>query len=283
MSQEVNHIFSRVLLESVKITLLVFVMMVVIDFLNVVTKSKLEKLLRGRKWRQYVVAPAVGAVPGCLGMFTDVTLYMHGLISFGALAGAMMAGSGDEAYVMLTLFPQKALLLFAILTVIGISLGPIVDLLLPKIGYKPCEQCAVPIYHVEEHGWRHYLTKHIWSHILKRHLWKVFLWTFGALLLLELGLTYWHISEFTTRYPILMFFIAAAIGLIPESGPHMIIVTMFAEGLIPFSVLVTSSVVQDGHGLLPLLSYSWKDSLVVKGFNAIFGLGIGFLMYAFGS
>ncbi|MGB9772869.1 MAG: putative manganese transporter [Bacteroidota bacterium] len=283
MTQEVNHIFSQVLLESVKITLLVFVMMIVIDLLNVVTKSKLEGLLRGRKWRQYVVAPVVGAVPGCFGMFTDVTLYVHGLISFGALAGAMMAGSGDEAYVMLTLFPQKALLLFAILTVIGISLGPIVDLLLPKIGYKPCEQCAVPMYHVEEQGWRHYVTKHIWSHILKRHLWKVFLWTFGALLLLELGLTYWHISEFTTRYPILMFFIAAAIGLIPESGPHMIIVTMFAEGLIPFSVLVTSSIVQDGHGLLPLLSYSWKDSLVVKGFNAIFGLGIGLLMYAFGS
>ncbi|MCK4348834.1 MAG: hypothetical protein KAW47_09485, partial [Thermoplasmatales archaeon] len=48
--------------------------------------------------------------------------------------------------------------------------------------------------------------------------------------------------------------IASLIAIIPEFGPHLVFVTMFAKGLIPFSVLLASSIVQDGHGMLPLLS-----------------------------
>lgn len=49
--------------------------------------------------------------------------------------------------------------------------------------------------------------------------------------------------------------------IIPESGPHLIFVMMYAQGLVTFSVLFTTSFVQDGHGMLPLLSYSLKDSI----------------------
>jgi hypothetical protein len=70
--------------------------------------------------------------------------------------------------------------------------------------------------------------------------------------------------------------------LIPESGPHLIFVTLFAEGLIPFSVLLTSSIVQDGHGMLPLLSYSVKDSVIIKAFNFFFGIILGLIVFGFG-
>jgi len=58
---------------------------------------------------------------------------------------------------------------------------------------------------------------------------------------------------------------------------------MFAEGLVPFSVLLTSSIVQDGHGMLPLFSCSVKDALRVKLFNFIFGIVVGafFLLLGF--
>jgi hypothetical protein len=79
-----------------------------------------------------------------------------------------------------------------------------------------------------------------------------------------------------------LFFVGALIGLIPESGPHLIFVTLFANGLIPFSVLFTSSFVQDGHGMLPMLSYSVKDSVLLKTFNLVFGLSLGLLFYAVG-
>jgi len=62
----------------------------------------------------------------------------------------------------------------------------------------------------------------------------------------------------------------------------MIFVTMFANGLVPFSVLFTSAYVQDGHGMLPMLSYSIKDSILIKVFNLIFGISIGLIFYFIG-
>ncbi|HET54198.1 MAG TPA: hypothetical protein ENN33_03165, partial [Ignavibacteria bacterium] len=44
--------------------------------------------------------------------------------------------------------------------------------------------------------------------------------------------------------------IAVLVGMIPESGPHMVFVTLFAAGTIPFSILIASSIAQDGHGML---------------------------------
>jgi hypothetical protein len=76
--------------------------------------------------------------------------------------------------------------------------------------------------------------------------------------------------------------VGALIGIIPESGPHLIVVMMYAQGLVPFSLLFTTSFVQDGHGMLPLLSYSIKGSLFVKVFNLTFGLIAGGLLYLLG-
>jgi hypothetical protein len=53
-------------------------------------------------------------------------------------------------------------------------------------------------------------------------------------------------------------------------------------GIIPFSVLLTSSFIQDGHGMLPLLSYSVKDSILIKLFNLVFGVAVGILLYKIG-
>jgi hypothetical protein len=74
----------------------------------------------------------------------------------------------------------------------------------------------------------------------------------------------------------------ALLGLVPESGPHLLFVMMYAKGLIPFSILLTTSFVQDGHGMLPMLSCSLKDALLIKGFNFAFGLGLGGLLLACG-
>ena len=109
------NIFGDTLLESVKITLFVLVMMVAVDLLNVWSKGKFALLLDSAgKWKQYLVSSAVGTVPGCMGAFANVSLYMHGMISFGALAGSMIATSGDEAFVMLVMFPKTAVILFKV-------------------------------------------------------------------------------------------------------------------------------------------------------------------------
>ena len=47
-------------------------------------------------------------------------------------------------------------------------------------------------------------------------------------------------------------------------------------------MLFTASFVQDGHGMLPLLSYSIKDSVLIKIFNLISGVAVGGSLYALG-
>ncbi len=278
-----SPILLDVLGETLQITLFIMAMMIIVDAVNIWSRGKIAVLLRGKhKSRQYVVASFIGTIPGCLGGFTDVTLYMHGLISFGALAGSMIASSGDEAFVMLAMFPETALLLFAILFVTGIIGGIATDYIAKKFNMVTCTDCPELVVHDTERNLKHFLTEHVYHHIIKKHIWRIALWTFGALLVVQVGFQYLHIEEISTGYKLLLLFLGALIGLIPESGPHLIFVTLFASGVIPFSVLLTSSMVQDGHGMLPLLSYSVKDSIKIKAFNFVFGITFGLILFAFG-
>ena len=76
--------------------------------------------------------------------------------------------------------------------------------------------------------------------------------------------------------------LGALIGVVPESGPHLMFVMLYAQGLVPFSVLFTASFVQDGHGMLPMLSYSIKDAILIKVFNLVFGISVGVALFALG-
>jgi len=96
------------------------------------------------------------------------------------------------------------------------------------------------------------------------------------------GMSLVDIKNITLEYTFLLLILGALIGIIPGSGPHLFFVMFFAEGLIPFSVLFTSSVVQDGHAMLPMLSYSVKDSLLIKIFNLFFGVVLGAILFLAG-
>jgi hypothetical protein len=278
-----TNVLVNVIKESFQVTLFVLIMMMAVDFINVKTKGRLESMLKsGRKWKQYFIASLLGAAPGCLGSFAGVSLYIHGMISFGALTGLMFATAGDEQFVMLAMFPQTALIMFGILFLLGIIAGYLTDYFINKFDIKTCTDCEFKQYHPGEKGYKHYFKDHIWTHIIKGHLLKIFLWTFGALLIVEYGMNLIDLNSITSEHVLLLLIISALIGIIPESGPHLIFVMLFAKGLIPFSVLFTSCIVQDGHGMLPMLSYSVKDSLRIKTFNLVFGLAIGLIIYSLG-
>lgn len=82
--------------------------------------------------------------------------------------------------------------------------------------------------------------------------------------------------------PYLILLAAVLIGIIPESGPHLVFVTLFSQQLIPFSILLASSIVQDGHGMLPVLAESRKDFFLIKGISVLIGLVIGTILLFLG-
>lgn len=129
----------------------------------------------------------------------------------------------------------------------------------------------------------HFLRAHVWHHVVRQHVPRVFLWTLGALLVSDCVVTamgQWVTAEGSGRWLLLL--AAGLVGLIPESGPHLVFVTLFDRGLVPFSVLLTSSIVQDGHGMLPLLGESRRAFALVKLVNLAAGLLIGAVLMALG-
>jgi len=90
------------------------------------------------------------------------------------------------------------------------------------------------------------------------------------------------IETFIRNHTTLALLVAAVVGVIPESGPHVVCATLYATGVLPFSVLLTSSAVQDGHGMLPLLAESRIEFLRVKAINVVAGLVLGFAVVLMG-
>ena len=334
------------IVEAIKhasmITSFVFVMMLIIEYVNVQTRGNWQESLKKYSWMQYILAAFLGATPGCLGAFTVVALYTHNVVNFGALVTVMITTSGDEAFVMLSMFPGKAALLTLILFIVGLISGFLTDIL-----FKPGtvvvqkldqrlefhdEDCvcypkgkilnqlknltlqrglliivlvlfisALIFNQLGPHNWswikvtflagsfaalfitatvpKHFLEEHLWEHIVKVHIPRVFLWTFGALFLMGFLLNYLDLGSWIKANYLTVLLIACLVGLVPESGPHMIFVTLFAEGSIPFGILLASSIVQDGHGMLPLLAESKRDFVSVKVINLSVGLMVGLILY----
>lgn len=121
----------------------------------------------------------------------------------------------------------------------------------------------------------HFVEEHLWHHVIREHLPKIFLWTTGALAVITVLLHHVDLSGWFCDNTLLMIIIAAAIGIIPESGPHMIFVTLFASGLVPLPVLIASCISQDGHAALPLLAEDRKTFIRAKAINFIVAVATG--------
>jgi hypothetical protein len=128
----------------------------------------------------------------------------------------------------------------------------------------------------------HFLKEHVLRHVIYRHLLRVFTWTFGSLLAIYLLGLFVHYDDWMNDNQLIMLLIALTVGLIPESGPHIVFISLFLEGSIPFSVLLANSLVQNGHSGLPLLAESKKSFAKMKLIALSVGLIAGLVGYAAG-
>lgn len=397
------HIVIDVLRNSVLITGLVMIMMLMIEYFNIHSHGKWFSLIKDSKIKQIFLGSLLGLVPGCIGGFATVSLYTHRLLSLGALVAMMISSSGDEAFVIMAMIPKEGLILFGILFVISIITGIVVDYgiyrkpqqgLCPdnfeihasagendrkipsifrlesyKVMLKPSkERIAILVgialfiaavimgilacghdhsaeaahgaeTYVCEHGHvhtvdsehnhghshvhphvhshsdvhnhsnatldilneksinivfaiisiitlfftatanEHFIKDHLWNHVIKRHMVSIFLWTFCTLLVCNIGMQYLDIEHWISNNMLLVILLAVAIGIIPESGPHLIFVTLFAQGVLPFYILLVNSIVQDGHSALPLLAESKMSFAKAKLINIVVGLLVGLVCF----
>ncbi len=357
------------------ITGFVMVMMLLIEYINVVSKGKWSHSIQQSGYKQIFVASLLGIIPGCLGGFAVVSLFTHNIFNFGALVACMIASFGDEAFVMFAVIPETAIILTVVIFIIAIITGFVVNIFVKKFKTPFCPShyaihaadehpnpkgswkknlqnitferatlmaCIILLivailmgwfdhshvheelpsaslpehahvhnthHHHQDHGdiagifieekwlnilfvvvsvialWiivivqEHFLKDHLWGHIIKKHLPRIFLWTLGVLTVLQVCQYYFDIDEWVRGNQLYIMAIAILIGLIPQSGPHIVFITLFASGAIPFSILLTNSIVQEGHAGLPLLAESKRGFLWMKTISVFVGLIVGFLGY----
>lgn len=280
--------FFHIIKHSALIIGLVFVLMMVIEYIELRTRGKIKNWLGRSKKREYMASSTLGVIPGCAGAFGAVTLYTHGFLSIGSIVAAMIATSGDGAFLMLALFPKTAVILFSILFTLGIVGGFMTDKITEKLNIQKCKQCQIKTHLTEDETHKkltleHFFKEHVYQHIVKDHLPKIALWVVGGLLVIEFLNAQIGLESILQGLPILILLtVAVVVGLIPGSGPNIPFLLLFSTGAIPFSVLLANSIVQDGHGLFPLLSFTVRDSLMVKIFNAAIGLIIGLAVVMIG-
>jgi len=274
--------FIKIFYETVKLVLMVTVLMILVEYLELRYQETIRKKIVGRPINQYLVASALGVLPGCIDAFFVVSLYSHGLVSMGALVSVMLSTAGDEAFVMIPLIPRETLLILAASFAVGVVGGYFTDKIMEMMNLQTAKSCKIEL-HTEETGFDHFLKDHVYDHILRRHVPRLFLWIFSALLTVHLILQYWNLGSTIASFPkFWLLVIAALIGIIPESGPHLIFLFLYSEGLIPLSVLFVNTLSQDGHGLLPLIAHSVRDTVYVQVFTTLFSLTVGIILYTLG-
>jgi hypothetical protein len=331
-----------------------------------------------------------------MGTFTAVSFYTHRLFTFGAMMAAMIATAGDEAYFMLALMPEKALLMFAIMAVLAIVTGFLTDKFLKIKNYAADKEFSFDIHdhdccekpqsnfsiknfnfgtkriliisiilavvaltltgvighthsdklifslpaldgkqkvemsdvqqkneahdhdnctqenhteenhsehidaeHNHEHGFDwvkftilissffalivliftndHFIKTHLWNHLIKKHLPKILFWIFITLVGINVILQYAEFGNWIYDNLYIVLIIAVLIGIIPQSGPHLVFLVLFLQGTIPFSILLANSIVQNGHGSLPLFAESKKSFAIMKIINILVGLFAGII------
>lgn len=359
------------------ITLLVFVMMAIVEFLAIGSRGKLTSFMGNSRWRQYTLAALLGAIPGCAGAYLAVSMYSHASFSLGAVAAALIATTGDDAFIMLALMPEQALILTIVLLAFAILAGFATDLVLRRFGVDRTDPCALSELHAEDlteasplarwrpfrlrwapafprvtlliamvalvaglvtgvfgHGAGHHahsghtlehshsdhdhghgseeahggldfeawiflivglagiiivavapphdLEDHLWKHLALHHAPRIFAWTAATLVTVTVLDQQFALGTLVEGKGVWLLLGGALLGLIPQSGPHLVVITLFLAGQVPASVLLANSIVQDGHALLPMLGIAPRDALLAKGANLVVGLAIGSLLMMVG-
>ncbi len=273
---------AEILKESLVITAVVTAMMMLIEYVSYRSEGRLVPLLRRSKVGGVVSAAILGVIPGCLGGYITVSMYSKRVFSFSALLSMMIATTGDEAFVMLAMYPGTAAAIFAGLFAFAIAVGLACEKFdsgrSTRVVQKPwAENSSGSCLHSEAEGRG---LRHRMKHTLGEAL-KIFAWAFGVLLAVKLASGYVDLETLIGENAALMIPLAVLIGLIPQSGPHLVFVTLFAQGIVPLPVLLASCISQDGHAGLPLLAEDRRSFLRVKAVKCVLALAAGYLFLLF--
>jgi hypothetical protein len=95
--------------------------------INYKRQGKFVQSLENSKRWQPVFGSLLGLSPGCGGAIFVMPLYLKGTVTFGTVVATLIATMGDSAFVLISTFPKKYLLVSLISIIVAIITGYVVD------------------------------------------------------------------------------------------------------------------------------------------------------------
>jgi len=290
------------LLDTLKIIPIMYLVYLLIEYFLHRKREKFLKVVAGTKNTGPLIATGLGLIPQCGFSAVMADFFSKRYITIGSLIAIFIATS-DEAIILMfsdyTLIPYL-LLLLAVKAVIAIAVGYLVDLIFRKHREAPQGEleedirhnrdCACDHEHMAEDEHLHHhehasndeckcCTSHIFLHALKHTLeiviYVLILNIAIGLLIHFLGLE--KIGSVIKTGTVLEPLISILIGLIPNCFASVMLVELFASGIINFTSMLAGLIVSTGVSILVLFkkNKNIKENLLILAILIIVGLIVG--------
>lgn len=258
------HIIEHAIKDCLKMLPFLFAAFLVLELLERFAKDKMEKILAGMRYGGPLAGALLGCVPQCGFSIIAASLYSGGVITLGTLLSVFLATS-DEAVLILLGNPgaeREILPLLAAKVVIAVTVGYLTDLFgkrykIAKHKHNVDEVCIDCGCH-ENSGVLAPALRHTLSIFI-----FLLLFTAGLNLIIEV-IGEEVLARLLLKDNILQPFLAAAVGMIPNCVPSIMLTELYIGGMISFGSVIAGLCTGAGLGLLMLCKMNHHKEENVK-------------------
>ena len=255
------HVLEHSIIDSLKVLLVVIILNIIISFFEGKLANKINKDSRFST----LLGSSIGIIPQCGFSIVASDMYLKKKITLGTLI-AVFISTSDET--LLILFSNKdtildGLILILIKLVYAIFIGLLVDLAYKD---KTNKECTIESHSCDTHDCHHHEEKGFgYKHFLHPLIHSLFILLYVFIVNFIFNTIIYFIAEeafneFLTSNKHLSPLFAMLVGLIPNCSSSVIITKLYVLGGIPFSALLSQSIVNAGLGLL----FLFKNKSSVK-------------------
>lgn len=258
------HSLEHPLIETIKMSPIIFLAYLLMEWLEHSSSDKLEKTLKNSKRFGPLWASVLGLLPQCGFSGAVAGMYATGTVSVGALLAVILATSDEMLPVMLGagVSPLTVILILILKFAVGCTVGFAADFAIRKFGktkeehiHEFCEQekCSC------KDG--------IWLSALK-HTLKilVIIYIVSALLNFAVSIVPRDALVNILNFPVISQVVASFIGLIPNCAVSITLTQLYTSSALGISPLLCGLLTNGGVGLLVLFRVNrrnLKDNLLI--------------------
>ena len=277
------HIIEHSLLDTLKLVPFLFLTYLALEYMEHMTGSKVQNLIRKAGKLGPVFGGLLGMVPQCGFSAAASNFYTGRVITLGTLVAVYLSTSDEMLPILFSAkAPAKEIVVILLVkAVIAVIAGVLIDLLCKK---KEDDHDHIhEICEIEECHCENGLLSSAIRHTLQITFF-ILLVSFGLNLLLEHGGEE-MLAHVLLNHPIMGPVLAGLVGLIPNCASSVVITQLYAEGAMSFGTALAGLLCGSGVGLLVLfrVNHDRKENFKILGLVYGIGVGVGILLRMFGA